>query len=49
MTCESKQNRIEQFERVCRDRGLPVTTQRRTIFEMILDRDLRFSPADLQF
>ena len=39
MSGESKQNRIELFERACRERGLPVTTQRRTILEMILDRE----------
>ena len=38
MICEPKQKRIEQFERACRERGLPITTQRKTIFEMILDR-----------
>lgn len=39
MSCPSNQHRIEQFERLCRERGLPVTTQRRTIFEMILERE----------
>jgi Fur family peroxide stress response transcriptional regulator len=38
MTCESKQDRMGQFERVCREHGLPVTTQRKTIFEMIVGR-----------
>ena len=38
MIGEPKQKRIEQFERVCRERGLPITTQRKTIFEMVLDR-----------
>lgn len=39
MSHEPKHDRIEPFERACRERGLPVTTQRRTIFAMILDRD----------
>ena len=38
MICESKQKRMKQFEQACRERGLPITTQRKTIFEMILDR-----------
>lgn len=38
MSCQSKQQRIEQFERLCRERGLPLTTQRRTVFELICDR-----------
>lgn len=38
MICEPKLKRIEQFEQACRARGLPITTQRKTIFEMILDR-----------
>ena len=39
MSGPSKQHRIEQFERLCRERGLPMTTQRRTVFEMILERE----------
>ena len=39
MSCESKQQRVGQLERLCRERGLPVTTQRRTVFEMILGRE----------
>ncbi len=39
MTPDARRQRIEQFERTCRKRGLPLTTQRRTIFEMILDRE----------
>src|SRR5690606_34308177 len=39
MAGETKRNRIEHFERICRERRLPVTVQRRTIFEMILDRE----------
>lgn len=38
MVCELEQHRFQQFGRVCRERGLPITTQRKTIFEMILDR-----------
>jgi Fur family peroxide stress response transcriptional regulator len=39
MTGKRKRNRVEIFERACRERGLPVTAQRRTVFEMILDRE----------
>ncbi len=39
MASESKQNRIEYFEQACRERRLPVTTQRRAIVENILDRE----------
>lgn len=38
MIGKPKQDRVQQFERVCRERGLPITTQRKTIFEMLLDR-----------
>lgn len=38
MICEPRQKRIEQFEQVCRARSLPITTQRMTVLEMILDR-----------
>lgn len=31
--------RIEQLERACRERGLPVTVQRRAVFEAILDHE----------
>jgi Fur family transcriptional regulator, peroxide stress response regulator len=33
-----KQRRIERFETAHRERGLPVTMQRRAVFEAILDR-----------
>ena len=39
MAGESKPERMARFERLCRARGLPVTTQRRTIYETILDRE----------
>lgn len=39
MAKQSKKQRIEQFERTCRERGWPVTAQRRTILENILDRE----------
>lgn len=39
MNAESKPKRIERFAQACRARGLPVTTQRRTVLEMILDRE----------
>jgi Fur family transcriptional regulator, peroxide stress response regulator len=35
----SENQRIEQFERACRERGWPVTAQRRTILDNILDRE----------
>ena len=35
----AKSRRIEQFEQACRTQGLPVTTQRRTVLEMILERE----------
>ncbi|MDM8004932.1 MAG: transcriptional repressor [Phycisphaerae bacterium] len=39
MDRESKQQRVKRLERLCHERGLPVTMQRRTVFEMILDRE----------
>jgi len=33
------QERIEEFERLCRGHGLPLTVQRRTVFEAILDME----------
>ena len=38
MTQAEKQRRIERFETAHRDSGLPVTMQRRAVFEAILDR-----------
>ena len=32
-------NRIEQFERICRDRRLPLTVQRRAILQAIVGRE----------
>ena len=39
---------LERLERVCRDRGIPVTVQRRVIFTALLEREtiqasIRFS------
>ncbi len=34
-----KRERIDQFVRLCRERGLPVTMQRRSVFQAILDRE----------
>ena len=31
--------RLQEFEEICRQKGLPVTTQRRVILEAILERD----------
>ena len=36
---QSKQMRLEQFEQLCRERGIPCTIQRRVILEAILDSD----------
>jgi len=36
---ESKRRRLQAFEQGCREEGLPVTVQRRTILEAMLDRD----------
>lgn len=38
MTQDARRKRIEQFERICRERGLPITTQRRVVLEEILGR-----------
>ncbi len=38
MSSGSRQGQVEWFERVCRDHGLPVTVQRRTVFEVLLGR-----------
>ena len=38
MTSAEKQRRIERFETAHRESGLPVTMQRRAVFEAILDR-----------
>jgi len=38
MTPAEKQRRSEHFETAYRESGLPVTMQRRTMFEAILDR-----------
>lgn len=37
MNEQEKQRRLETFERLCRDRGLPITSQRRLILETVLD------------
>lgn len=34
-----RRRRIEELERACRERGLPVTVQRRAVFEAVLGRD----------
>ena len=39
MTAAQRQIRIEQFERAHRENGLPVTMQRRAVFEAILERE----------
>jgi Fur family transcriptional regulator, peroxide stress response regulator len=35
----SNQEQLRRFEALCRDRGLPVTVQRRTVLETVLGRD----------
>lgn len=35
----SRQQRMEQFERACRERGLPLTIQRRIVFEALCERE----------
>jgi Fur family peroxide stress response transcriptional regulator len=39
MDKETKQNRLLMFERLCRERGVPFTVQRRVILESVLDLD----------
>lgn len=39
------QQRLQQFETLCRERGLPLTVQRRGIFTAVLQRD-DHPPAD---
>ncbi len=34
---QEKRQRLETFERLCRDRGLPITSQRRLILGAVLD------------
>jgi Fur family peroxide stress response transcriptional regulator len=36
---QDKQRRIEAFEQLCRERGIPCTVQRRAILEAVLERD----------
>ncbi len=38
MDSDGRQARLEQFERLCRERGLSVTVQRRVIYEALLGR-----------
>jgi Fe2+ or Zn2+ uptake regulation protein len=39
MSAEWKQHRISQLEGACRKRRVPMTVQRRTVLEVILDRE----------
>lgn len=39
MPCQSKRQRVEQFEQWCRRHGLPMTMQRRVVLEAVLSRD----------
>jgi Fur family peroxide stress response transcriptional regulator len=40
MDAQEKQARLEQFERKCRESGVPFTGQRRAILEAVLNSDL---------
>ena len=35
----TKQSRLEEFQRRCRERGVPLTTQRRAVLQAVLDLD----------
>jgi Fur family peroxide stress response transcriptional regulator len=39
MDAQTRKARIAEFEQTCRERGLALTVQRRTILEAVLDRD----------
>jgi Fur family peroxide stress response transcriptional regulator len=39
MTKRQIQSRLQQFESLCRERGLPLTVQRRDIFKAVFERD----------
>ena len=39
MGSASIEERVKELEQVCRSRGLPLTIQRRAVFETILERD----------
>ena len=39
MDANEKQERLEMFERLCREAGIPCTIQRRAVLEAVLDRD----------
>jgi Fur family peroxide stress response transcriptional regulator len=39
MDAQTKQRRIEDFRRLCREQGLPLTEQRKVILEAVLDLD----------
>lgn len=36
---DHKARRMGEFDRVCKERGLPITVQRRAVFEAMLDRE----------
>ena len=38
MRSAEKRQRLESFERLCRERGLSLTVQRRAVLEAVLDR-----------
>ncbi len=39
MDCAARQERLDQFRRVCREHGLAVTVQRQAVFEALLGRE----------
>lgn len=47
MNAREKQRRLESFEQVCRERGIPCTVQRRVILDAVLDSDDHPSANDV--
>jgi Fur family peroxide stress response transcriptional regulator len=47
MDAREKQQRLESFEQLCQERGIPCTIQRRVILEAVLDRDDHPSANDV--
>lgn len=47
MQDSDRQERFHRFEQLCRERGLPVTVQRRYVLEALLDSDLHPSAEQL--
>ena len=47
MDTREKQNRLELFEKLCRESGVPCTTQRRIILEIVLDSEAHPTASDV--